>query len=109
MSTNDSPLRPSKFESQVSKQIQQLLFPLCKDVMVVPYFKVYKPDGHYWEASSKPMKLENAYDWLVTNVTKEHTTSKSWVKEPEVGLVTSRGYIDYLLKNPGLPKDTLFQ
>lgn len=82
---------------------------LLYDVKVIPVFKQYKTDGTYWTASRRPMSYVDAIDWLQKEVRHAHDTTKSWVGDPEVKLVASRGLVDWVLKHPKIPENTLFK
>lgn len=92
-------------ESQIDQQTNDVL----RDVKVIPAYKCYKPDGHYWVAKSKPVPYYTAVAWLQKNVQYEHNTTKGWVGPPDVKLIKSRGLVDHFLNHPDLPKNALYK
>jgi chlorite dismutase len=92
----------------LTKQIEAQKTELVKDMMVVPAYKDFKPDGTFWVASSSPMDFVSATEWLRKRVVDQQSSTKSWIGFPEVKIVKSRGLIDSLLKHPSLPEGCLF-
>lgn len=101
-------LKKTNCKQEIAEQLEDVAKDLVKGVLVIPYYKAYKPDGIFWIASSRPMSYQQAKGWLKESVETRDTTSISWVGPPKVGMVKSRGVLDYFFTNPGLPRNVVF-